>query len=350
MNTLEIEREIKMEKKVTRTIMFTLTGAIFLLLLIQQLVHAQNNDVETIKLGTLATRGSSWGNILGKMGEELQAESKGKLKIKFYFGHDESDLLELLRNKQIDAASMTTVGLGLILREIYVLQIPFLFSNYEELDYVTKGITGDFAELFKQKDYIFLGWGETGFIYLFSKDSIRTQTDLKKTALWVRTDDPISKAFAISSGNEPVSLSIESVKPSLEKGDVRTVYNSPLGCIVLQWYPYVKYITDLRLVAGMGGTIIDKERFAKLPSTLQNLLEKTSQKYHAQLISTIRKDNEESLKILKNQGLQTLSVPLQEKRKWQQMAIRIQNQFIGEYYDQELLDKIMKLKTEFRSH
>jgi TRAP-type C4-dicarboxylate transport system substrate-binding protein len=340
---------MKMGKKVIQTIMFTGIGLLFLLFHFQQLAHAQNNDVEIIKLGTLATRGSSWGNILEKMDEELQTESKGKLKIKFYFGHDESDLLELLRNKQIDAASMTTVGLGYILQDIYILQIPFLFSNYEELGYITKGITEDFTKLFEQKDYIFLGWGETGFIYLFSKDPIRTQTDLKKTSLWVRIDDPISKAFAISSGNEPVSLSIESVKPSLENGDVRTVYNSALGCIVLQWYSHVKYIIDLRLVAGLGGTIVAKERFAMLPSTLQDLLEKTSQKYHAELSPTIRRDNEESLKILKNQGLQTLSVPLQEKRKWRQMAIRIQNQFLGEYYDQELLDKIMQLKAEFRS-
>lgn len=317
-------------------------------LLFSTSLRGQERDVQIIKLGTLAVKGSSWGNILEKMDKELRAESQGKLKIKFYFGRDESDLLNLLGNKQIDAASMTTVGLGFILPEIYVLQLPFLFSTYEELDYVKKGISADFSDLFQQKNYLFLGWGDAGFIYLFSKDPIRTQTDLQKTKLWVRMDDPISRAFAMSSGNEPISLSIESVKRSLENGDVETVYNSPLGCIVFQWYPHVKYLTDIRLVAGLGATIISKERFSRLSSPQQNLLRKISGKYHEQLVSIIRKDNEESLEILENEGITILSVPHQEKMKWQQIALRIQNQFIGEYYQVELLEKIRNLKAAYR--
>jgi TRAP-type C4-dicarboxylate transport system substrate-binding protein len=337
-----------MKKPTFRTAVILLLTTLPLALLFSTYISGQETGAEVIKLGTLAVKGSSWGNVFEKMDEELQAESKGTLKFKFYFGRDESDLLELLQNKQIDAASMTTVGLGLILPEVYVLQIPFLFSTYEEVDYVIHGLTGDFSTLFKQKNYLLLGWGETGFIYLFSKDPIRTQTDLQKTKLWVRTEDPISRAFAMSSGNRPISLSVESVKHSLENGDVETVYNSPLGCIAFHWYPHVKYLTDLRLVAGLGATLIHRDRFSRLSSRQQNLLQKISAKYHQQLVSVIRKDNQESLQILKDQGITVLSVPHQEKVKWQQIALRIQNRFTGEYYDTELLEKIRKLKAGYR--
>jgi TRAP-type C4-dicarboxylate transport system substrate-binding protein len=93
-----------MKKPTFRTAVILLLTTLPLALLFSTYISGQETGAEVIKLGTLAVKGSSWGNVFEKMDEELQAESKGTLKFKFYFGRDESDLLEILQNQHIDDA------------------------------------------------------------------------------------------------------------------------------------------------------------------------------------------------------------------------------------------------------
>jgi len=310
---------------------------------------AQTVDKEIIKWGTLATEASDWGQVLKQMNAELVKQSGGKLKIRFYFGRDEQDLVSLLNNKQSDVASMTTVGLGQVLPEIAALQMPMLFSEYEEWDYVKENLTEEFVKRFDKAGYTFLGWADLGFIYLFSKERIRTQSDLQKSKIWAWTLDPLAKAIALAAGREPVLLPIESVLTALINGDVQTVYAPPLGCLVYQWHTQVKYMTDLRLNVGIGAAIMNKGRFERLSKEHRDLLQRIAKKYHERLVKRIRESNEESLRVLKQRGLQVTSVPRIEERKWRQVFVRVQNQFVGQLYEKELLDQIRNLVKQHRN-
>jgi len=310
---------------------------------------AQTVDKEIIKWGTLATEASDWGQVLKQMNAELVKQSGGKLKIRFYFGRDEQDLVSLLNNKQSDVASMTTVGLGQVLPEIAALQMPMLFSEYEEWDYVKENLTEEFVKRFDKAGYTFLGWADLGFIYLFSKERIRTQSDLQKSKIWAWTLDPLAKAIALAAGREPVLLPIESVLTALINGNVQTVYAPPLGCLVYQWHTQVKYMTDLRLNVGIGAAIMNKGRFERLSKEHRDLLQRIAKKYHERLVKRIRESNEESLRVLKQRGLQVTSVPRIEERKWRQVFVRVQNQFVGQLYEKELLDQIRNLVKQHRN-
>ena len=315
---------------------------------ILNILQAQNESL-TLKFGTIAIEGSSWSNIFQEMNAELQTVSNDRLKFKFYYGRDEADLLNMLNNKQLDAISITTVGLGKILSDIYIFGLPLLFSSYQELDYVREKLTPLYEKYFSDKGYTFLGWGDYGIIYLFSKTPIRTQTDLQKSRIWVWALDPISRAFASASGREPTLLPLESVLPSLVNNEIQTVYNSPLACIVYQWYSEINFMTDLPLAMGVGGTILNRPKFLTLSELDKSLLIRISKTYHIRLIEKIRQDTEESLNILKNEGIKIVSMPPQEKMKWGQIAVQVQNQFVGQLYDESLLNRLRDLINEFQS-
>lgn len=310
---------------------------------------AQTVDKEIIKWGTLATEASDWGQVLKQMNADLVKQSGGKLVIRFYFGRDEQDLVALLKNKQCDAVSLTTVGLGQILPAIGAFQQPMLFSKYEEWDYVKDNLTDEFANRFDKVGCTFLGWADIGFIYLFSKEPIRTQTDLQKSKVWAWTLDPIAQAFASAAGSEPVLLPIESVLTSLRNDEIQTVYTSPLACIVYQWQTQVKYLTDFPLTVGIGAAIMDKGRFERFSKEHRDLLQTLAKKYHEQLVYRIRESNEESLRVLQERGLKIIDVPQMEKRKWRQVLVRVQNRFIGQLYEKDLLDQIRNMVKQYRN-
>ena len=321
-----------------------------ILIILCAIVDVKAEDEEMIKLGTLATETSDWGKIFKQMNAELMEKSDSKLLFRIYFGRDEKDLADLIKSKQFDAVSASVLGLGQVLPEILVFYLPMLFSTYEELDYVRNGLTEYYAQQFDRKGYKLLGWGDMGFGYLFSKEPVRTQTDLQKTQLWVWDIDPISKAYASASGREPVVLPIQNVLSSLIRGDIQTVYGPPLACIVFQWHTQIKYMTDLRLAVGIGATIMSKSRFDKLSDRHKGLIQEISRRHHERLVKRIRARNEESIDVLKQQGIQIISVPHQERLKWAQIARRVENQFAGQLYSKELLDEVKNLLEAYHKH
>ena len=311
-------------------------------------IQERATSSEIIKLGMLPTQTSDWGKTFEQLNSELIEESKGTLQFRFYFGRDEKDLIDLLQSKQIDAVSVSAAGLGQIMPEIFIFNLPMMFSTYEEFDYVKDTLTQHFSNQLDSKGYTILGWGDLGFTYPYSKEPIKTQTDLQRTKLWAWDIDPIAKAFATASGREPILLPIQNVLSSLSKGDIQTVYGPPLACIVYQWHTEIQYMTDIRIAVGLGATIVRKSRIEAISREKERLLKNITKKYHEQLVVRIRRRNEESIDILKEQGIEIISVPHQEKQKWSQVAVKVHDQFTGRLYEKNLLDIVKSLLEEYR--
>jgi len=108
-------------------------------------------------------------------------------------------------------------------------------------------------------------------------------------------------------------------------------------------------LTDFPLTVGIGAAIMDKGRFERLSKEHRDLLHRLSKKYHEQLVNRIRESNEESLRVLQERGLKIIDVPQIEKRKWRQVLVRVQNRFIGQLYEKDLLDQIRNLVKQYRN-
>ncbi len=163
--------------------------------------------------------------------------------------------------------------------------------------------------------------------------------------------DPVAKAMAETAGLEYIELSFQRVLPALENNEIQTVYTSPLACIALGWHTQVKYMADLRIVAGVGATVISKSRYEELSEEHRNLLRKIMREHHQQLIATIREQNKESIDILVTEhGITRLAVSSREREIWDERAKRVQMQFVKNgFFSQALLDKTKELLIKFRA-
>lgn len=301
-----------------------------------------------LRMGTIAVEGSEWANVYHEMKNELETKSKGLLGLKIYHSSDENDLIQLFNNKQCDILALTISGVGKLVPESYLLSLPFLFSSYEELNFVKNKLTARFIELFHQRNYQFLGWGDFGFVYFFSKKPIKTYSDFQKTKLWVWSLDPIGKMFAEGTVKDAAFLPLQSVLPGLQKNEIQTVYNSSYGILAFQWHTQIQYMADLPLAAGVGITLMAEDTFSKQSIENQNLIQETMQKYHEKLVKNIELQNQNSQKILKENGMTVIHVPLLEQRKWKQIGINIQNRLSGEFFEKSLLEEVRKYILEYK--
>jgi TRAP-type C4-dicarboxylate transport system substrate-binding protein len=261
----------------------------------------------TIKFATLAPSGTTWMNLLEEWDRDLRARSNGRIGFKFYPGGvqgDEPDVLKKMRFNQLQGGAFTGYGIGRMYSPARVLELPFLFNNTDEIDFIRQQFTDEFKQGFKDNGYTLLGWMEVGFVHMFSREPIRSLEDMKTRRVWLWQGDPLGQAFFKASGISPVPLSIMDVYTSLSTGLIDTVYSPPLGAIALQWFTKTQYISSVPLTNGMGGLIVARKFYDRLPADLQTILTETGTAAGEKLIAASRIDNAESINTLKEHGLQ----------------------------------------------
>ncbi|MGA9033785.1 MAG: TRAP transporter substrate-binding protein DctP [Sulfuricaulis sp.] len=278
--------------------------AVFLLFLMLPAAHAEEPYI--LKFATLAPHGSTWLNIITDWANKVEKESQGRLKFKLYGGGvsgDEPDVLRKIRFGQLHGGAMTGHGIGYIYSPARVLEIPFLFRSYDEVDHVRAQLMPEIREGFHQNGFELIGWMEVGFIQLFSRVPIYSIADLKQRRIWLWQGDPLGTAFFAASGLAPVPLPITEVFTSLSTGLIDTTIAPPLGAIAFQWFTKTPYMTDIPVMDGIGGLIVSRKFFDGLPKDLQQLLRRTGEEAGTRLLVETRRDNEKSLAVLKQNGV-----------------------------------------------
>ncbi|MFC1563008.1 TRAP transporter substrate-binding protein DctP [candidate division KSB1 bacterium] len=324
---------------------------LFLFLIIQIQTVVKGKAFE-IKFATIAVEGSTWMNVMNRLNDDIQKSTNNQLKFKIYSGGvfgDELDVLRKMRFGQVHSAGFTGVGLGEILPEIRILELPFLFKNYDGVDYITEKFYDRFAKAFEKRDFVFLGWVEVGFVHIFTKTPIRTFKDIKKlNRMWVWEGDPLAEAVFSSFGLKPIQIPVLNVLTSLQTGLIDGVYTSPLGAISLQWFTRVKYMMSEPMTDATGAILISKKLFDKIPEDLQKILKDKCKSYMRELVVRSREDNEKSIEVLKDNGIEIVNTTEETIKKLEEIGVTVREKLTGKLYSKEFLDEILASLKEFR--
>ena len=304
-----------------------------------------------IKFATLAPEGSTWTKVLRNIDEELNKKSEGQLRLKIYSGGvsgDEKDVVRKMRIGQVHSAGFTGVGLGEILPEVRIFDLPFFLKEYDEIDHVRTKLQDKFAELFEKKGYIFLGWTEVGFVYFYSATDISSMDSLRSSRMWMWEGDPIAKALFDSMEVSPTPLAITDVLTSLQTGLIDSIYISPLGIIALQWFQKVKFMLDFPMANATGALLVTKKQYSKLSPELQSLLKEIFMDHSKKLLKLIRSDNEASINAIKESGVKLVSMEDKDVKVLEKAGVEVRESLAGRLYPKELLTEVVDEIAEFR--
>jgi len=306
----------------------------------------------TIKFATVAPEGSTWMNTMKELDKTIREKTQGQIAFRVYAGGvagDELDALRKIRIGQLHSAAFSGVGFGQILPAVRVLDLPFLFRNYKEIDEVHKELEGFFAEQFRQKDFELLSWAEVGNVHLFSQEPIRKVGDLAKLKVWTWSGDPIAKETFSAMGTNPIPLAITDVTTALNTGMIDTVYAPPLGAIALQWNLYVKYMTSLPLAHSTGAILVSKSFAQKIPAEHFKIIKDEFHRSMERLTLELRKQTEESVALLEKGGIKILPVPDEaDLKEFYKVHDRVAQALTGKVYPKEVLHLVYNILKKHR--
>jgi TRAP-type C4-dicarboxylate transport system substrate-binding protein len=291
-------------------------------------------------------------NTMKELDKVIREKTQGQIAFRVYAGGvagDELDALRKIRIGQLQSAAFSGVGFGQILPAVRVLDLPFLFMNYKEIDLVHKELEGFFAEQFRQKDFELLSWAEVGNVHLFSQEPIRKVGDLAKLKVWTWSGDPIAKETFSAMGTNPVPLAITDVTTALNTGMIDTVYAPPLGAIALQWNLSVKYMTSLPLAHSTGAILVSKNFVQKIPAEHFKIVKDEFHRSMERLTLELRKQTEESVALLEKGGIKILPAPQEaDLKEFYKVHDRVALALTGKVYPKEVLDRVYDILKKNR--
>jgi TRAP-type C4-dicarboxylate transport system substrate-binding protein len=305
-----------------------------------------------IKFATLAPEGSTWMKTMRAIDEEVRRRTNNRLGFKFYPGGvqgDEKDVLRKIRIGQLHGGGFTGFGLGSLVPEVRVQELPFMFESLDELDYLREQTNAYFWKAFEDEGYLHLGWADVGFVYVFSKHPIRTPEDMESAKMWIWAGDPLAEMFFKAFGLSPIPLAAPDVLTSLQTGVINAVYGSPLACVALQWFTRIDYMSDVPLTHGLGAALVSKKALRKVDPADLEILTEVSRPLLRQLSESTRVQNVEAVDEMRKEGIEVVAVDEATRDEFFRTGRSAWKDGVGDLYPQELLDRVTTLLEEFRS-
>ena len=313
--------------------------------------HPYPLDAQTLKVASLAPDGSSWIKALRAVDQQIQDQTNGVVKLKIYPGGvqgDEKVVLRKMRIGQLQGGGFAGQGISQIFPDILALQIPFLFNDYNEIDYILEHMDAFYKEAYAARGFVHLGWTDIGFVHILSKVPIRGVDDIRQHKVWRLEEEPITDMLFSLAQVTSVPLTIADVLLGLQTNLVDVVYAPPAAAIVLQWFTRVQYINKLPINYTLGALLVDAKSFSQLAPDHQVLLRQIAAKEMRALSLTTRRENEEAIQVMLANGLQQVEASAQELQTFTNLVDQTRGKLVGTAFSQQAHDRVNQLLLEYR--
>lgn len=294
----------------------------------------------TIRLATLAPRGSAPFRVLTAWGNSLREQSGGQLLLHIESGSDERAFVTQLQGHQIEAAGVTSVGLSTLCRPVLVLQAPGVIEDYAQMDLVRPALDATLRAELATSGLTLLGWGEAGRGRIFSTHAVSSPADVAAGHPWQLPGNAIAAEFFTQLHATPVPLPLAGVLPALTAGNVDVVLGSATIINALQWHTRLTHVIMGSRSVLMGATVMQRSVYDALPAAQRTVLDTTAAQAHARLLHDIRASDDRAYATLVSRGMVETNASAHDAA-WIAVARATRTALVGRLYSQALLTQAL---------
>ncbi len=299
-----------------------------------------------LKLGTLAPSGSAWTLVLRRMGQRWAEASGGRLALKIFPGGvagDEGDMVRKMRIGQLQAGTLTGMGLAKITRSTVALQIPMMFDSWESLDRVRDAVGPRLEAELLEAGFVLLSWGDAGWVHKFSTTPAVTPDDFRSRKLFVRAGDPDAAALWAEAGFRPVPLASTDVLTGLRTGMIDAFGTTPLFALSAQWFGLAPHMLRIPWSPLNGGTVVTRAAWEKIDPGLRPRLLEIAREEGRLMRDQIRGLNDKAVEAMQARGLRVVEPSAEVLEAWRALARGTWGRIRGPIVPADLFDEVARL-------
>ncbi|MBW1988160.1 MAG: TRAP transporter substrate-binding protein DctP [Deltaproteobacteria bacterium] len=304
------------------------------------------------KIGTLVPRGIGYARQIEEILKPgVQEATDGLLSLKVYYGGvlgDDEDYLRMIREGRLDGTGASAQGALMACPEMGALALPFLFSGYDEVDYVKSRLFPVFDEMLRERELKFLLWVDQGFDQFYSVNRPVTSVEDMRRGRFLTWMGPMEQAFFRRLSADFVHVEVPDFNDALRRGRADAYLGPPIWAVATQLYSVVKYInmTDVRYSPAMCTSSLSA--WEALPGWCQENIEKRLTTWQDAFCRASRRDNAKALEAMRQYGLTMARSTAEEKRRMKEMLAPLGQELAGDLYPPEVLEQIRGLLAEYR--
>jgi tripartite ATP-independent transporter DctP family solute receptor len=334
---------------------FLTTGLLFCSVALAPVTAAAAEKTYTIKMATVAPEGSPWHDSLTRIQKKWEGESKGRLKLRAFMGGklgDENQTVSETKRGNLQMVGASAGAVGSMVPEVNFLELPFLFRDTAEADYILDQVIGkDLEKIFADRGFVFLMWSENGYRHFGSNWApIRKPEDMKGHKMRSQ-ENRIHLSTYRALGALPVPIATTEVLPALQTGVVEGYDQTPLFAFAIGLHTQSKYWTVSDHMYQPGVILMHKGFYDSLPKDLQTLIMSERQKETEEARVGIRALTPLLVQNLGAAGLTVIELTETERAAFEKAVQPVYKEFEKEAPPRslELYKKTVKALAEYRA-
>ncbi|MEN3372479.1 TRAP transporter substrate-binding protein [Dechloromonas sp. ZS-1] len=244
--------------------------------------------------------------------------TKGKVKVEVYANSTLYKDKEEMEALQLGAVQMLAPSLAkfgpLGVKEFEVFDLPFIFSNYDDLRKVTNGAVGkQLLSKLEPKGIRGLAYWDNGFKSFSANTPIKAPADLKGKKMRIQSSKVLEEQMR-SLGSMPQVMAFSEVYQALQTGVVDGTENPISNLYTQKMHEVQKHLT-LTEHGYLGyAVIVNKKFWDGLPADVRSQLEDAMEQATRYANQIAKVENDSSLDAVKKSGKTTVYAPSKEER------------------------------------
>jgi tripartite ATP-independent transporter DctP family solute receptor len=303
-------------------------------------------EVRTLRLGLNIAAGSALHAAAVKFSEQVAEQSKGKLKVTVYpnqeLGSDDQ-MLEMARNGTLDLVLIPTAKLSSAIPAMQYADLPFYFSNREELYAMLDGEPGQLLlSKLGRVDLVGLTFWENGFKQFTANTLIRNPKDFAKLRIRTMKSPLINDQFA-SLGAQPIPIDFHATYQALKDGAVDGQENPLVAIVGMRFHDVQKHLT-ISNHAYLGYVFsASKKVFETLSPEMREIIQKAARELTLWEREETARRETDFIAQIRSAGVEVYTLTPEERQQFAQVMAPIADKF-GFVVGYDLLAKTEELR------
>jgi TRAP-type C4-dicarboxylate transport system substrate-binding protein len=305
-----------------------------------------------LRVGTIVPDGTSWARELKAFARQVESDTQGAVKLKFYWAGvagDELQMAERIRRQQLDGIVSGGVLCERLAPTLQVTRVPGLFLTREEAVHVTSRLRADLDREFNAAGYIYIGASIIGPAIIFSRAPVRTFQDLKAGKYWIWDVDEASRSELKALGMQAVPLPIGEATRAYDEHRTDGFITPPTAALAFQWTTQARYYTPLPMHYVIGCIAFANRSFDALPHDAREVVRGAAARLQVRVEDMGRTMDEQLLGgLFERQGLTPVPVTPELRADFLAQTRLLRERPDAKVVSKELLSKVMSLLADFR--
>ncbi|RAK19383.1 C4-dicarboxylate-binding protein DctP [Anoxybacillus vitaminiphilus] len=258
-----------------------------------------------------------------KFAELVEEKTNGRVKVEVFPNgllYSDEEEMDALRRGDVQMIAPSISKVTKLVGEWNVLDLPFIFENYDDVEKVFTGNTGkELLSMLEGTGIKGLAFWSNGFKQMMSNRQLLIEPkDFKGMRFRIMPSNVIEKQFRLL-GAKPIVVSFNHVYQSLEKREFDGQENTISNIYSKGFYQFQPYIT-VSNHGYLGYVVLMNEKFWRsLPEDIQKQIAAALKETMLWNLKQSKQQNEQQLMEMKNnRNIQIYELTDKERKEWKE--------------------------------